>query len=984
MADDQWNPVKELKAKYPGLQSWSDDAVLENMLDTNKFRSAFPQYAGLDDNKIKTNISKLLAKQPGYLSTNRPDKTGKGQGLYKMQGPNAQIIQVPYDKVPVALATGEWGWTNVGGKNPDEQVSSGDQYAKDKEAEGKEPSLTGRANEAMQRALQPTPGFKGTLPTPIPGIDVNAAKAAGRVLYTSPEFVKDLAYAFYKASAPGGGAQEVNNVFEMVNPFNVPEQLQKQFHEDVQKDPRMAVDNLIGNLAGLGIVGGITHGAEQVIPKVAGRGIDVVKNIPRATLEAVTETSPRDVRTMAEDTEEKNEAARQKSVEDYETAHKGYETKKAEAEEETTGVEVGHKYDVHQEAGKQVADYRKAAQENHEHNARVWLKTAEAHRKASEGVREDNGKVNAKYAEEKQRIEDKNKAAEHVLELRRSTEADLAQKTQQYFTEEGVVKNDAKKLENTAWDDWRTKTNASVGDVDMAPVLKVIEEQITKIPEAANILKNVEVQDGALDPDTQKYLDVRSQVMKSLNYGDDYEGLSPAKQEDVDALVSRKITRTTPTANLTEVKTMTLEQIHAIKSNIGFKRFNRTYPPDVRYAMSDIYDALSDLEQEESIRRGGGKELSNAKDFTQKYQKAFGRKPYEPITESDLREREANPDAYKERKEAKRLENARVWSQKLVQSYQAVKDTREALKKFPDEDELRESLKQVPLPPTVGDLRFGYALKEEPVYDPPTVGDLRSGYALKPPVQPPEAGAAYQAVKEPLRVPLPEEPQYEAPEPETISPEDIEKNKRGHIKVQARELRRMGLRRALYATLTGIPFAIHAAFIHSAAEGEVATIGGIAAGGAVLAFSHMIANLVERPDVASWLSQVTDKDVAVWEKLPENQKALFTDDMKALVRVADEKHIPVSPYLRIFVTAGVAGSQKNTPDELKKKAEQHWQQIQAPTPSPTEGGSSPQPALSNPEPTPNAGAYTVGPQSSATPSYTHIYDPESGTIMQVQ
>ena len=167
----------------------------------------------------------------------------------------------------------------------------------------------------------------------------------------------------------------------------------------------------------------------------------------------------------------------------------------------------------------------------------------------------------------------------------------------------------------------------------------------------------------------------------------------------------------------------------------------------------------------------------------------------------------------------------------------------------------------------------------------------------------------------------------------------------------------MGLRRALYATLTGIPFAIHAAFIHSAAEGEVATIGGIAAGGAVLAFSHMIANLVERPDVASWLSQVTDKDVAVWEKLPENQKALFTDDMKALVRVADEKHIPVSPYLRIFVTAGVAGSQKQTAQELKKRAEQL---------KPPDTQSAP------------------GPQSSATPSYTHIYDPESGTIMQVQ
>jgi len=59
---EKWNPVPELRAKYPGLKEWSDERILESLSDPAKFRSAFPQYAALSDDVIKRNIAVLRAK----------------------------------------------------------------------------------------------------------------------------------------------------------------------------------------------------------------------------------------------------------------------------------------------------------------------------------------------------------------------------------------------------------------------------------------------------------------------------------------------------------------------------------------------------------------------------------------------------------------------------------------------------------------------------------------------------------------------------------------------------------------------------------------------------------------------------------------------------------------------------------------------------------------------------------------------------------
>ena len=947
MAEDQWNPVHELKAQYPGLQSWSDSAVLEKMLDTSKFKSAFPQYAGLSDDRIKQNISKLLAKQPDYLTTNRPGKNGKYQGVYAMQGPNAQIIHVPYDKVPVALSTGEWSWTNIGGRDPNEQVSSGEQYFKDKEAEGKSPTVSGIANEVIQRTLRPSGNLVGSLPIGV-GLDVNAAKAAGRVLYSTPEFLKNLAVAAYQTEQGDN-----HTLLDMLDPTLIPKGIYDQFRQDLKTDPtgKLASDNALGTLLGLYVVGKASGAVEEIAPKIVARGAEAVKGAPRATMEAVTETSPRDVKTMAEDLQKKNEDARKKAADDFVEAQKEFEQKKAEAEHATTGKEIEHKYDVHGEAAKQAADYHQKVEDTSQHNARVWKKATESHRQEAEATREANDKVTAKYDEEKQRVEEENKAAEHLLDMRRQEEQALDSETQAYYALEDTERIKAKDVENAAWKPWHDKMDdvkvaSGQIEVGLKPILDVS-------PEARRAIHQLVPDPSDAEPDSM-YAKDRAVVMQGRGYDpNDYWNLSANQRADVDAICASS--GFTPEPIDLDPKAGTsipLKIIQRAQSIIGRNIASGQYEGPLLGEMKKVQSFLRGIVTTESIDHGTDQLLNTARSATRTYQEAFGRERPTPKTLDKIREKGANPEEYKEREDERRLAGAEKISPELAEAYKKVKARREALKGIQTEDQLRKALQQVPLPPTVGDVRSGYSLKPMPVFEPPTVGDLRSGYALKPPVEVPEAGAALHAVKQPDRVPLPEEPKLEEPETKKISPEDITANKREHIKTQSRELRRMGLRRALYATLTGIPFAIHAAFIHSAAEGEAATLGGIVAGGAVLAFSHVIANLVERPDVANWLSKVTDKDVQMWQKLPEEQKALFTDDMKALVKEADNKHLPVSPVMRAFVASGVEGSQqKQTVQDLKKKAAE----------------------LKPPD--------VPGPQSSAKPAWTHVYDEKTGTIV---
>ena len=181
----------------------------------------------------------------------------KGEGLYRMlPASNAgftrteDVKMVPFSRVQEAQSAGFH-------LHPDEASK----YEKDFAHQGEGPSWLEKAKTRVQKALQPVPG-ETIKNMKTPGIS-NVDRAAGRVLYSTPGYLKDLASAFYKASSSSGNVNDVYNLIDLVDPGNTLVGLRDQFEEDVKTDPRMAVQNAVGTLAGMAIVGAATRGASK-------------------------------------------------------------------------------------------------------------------------------------------------------------------------------------------------------------------------------------------------------------------------------------------------------------------------------------------------------------------------------------------------------------------------------------------------------------------------------------------------------------------------------------------------------------------------------------------------------------------------------------------------------------------------------------------------------------------------------------------------
>ncbi len=824
-------------------------------------------------------------------------------------------IPVSYDKVQDAIKAGY----NI-------HFDDAPRYQKDSTHEGQGPTLIERATTRIHDLLEPSKGTVGQLPSPIPGLDVNAVKAAGRVVAGTPSYLYNLGNAVKRVVT--GETNDANELLDLIDPTQMPEQMYNQFREDWKKDPKLAVDNLMGTLAGLGFVAAVTHGAQEKVGTITSKGINAVTKTPRATLEAVTDTSPRQVREMAEEVQKKNQEAIQKAAEINKKAQEEHETKKTEAEHATKGREIEHKYDVHQTAQEQAAKYREESAAVEEYNTRVHDKAAKKYDQDVKEVHDANQKTVEKYAEEKKRIEEENKAAEHTLELRRAEEAKLEQETTDYYAKEDAVKAKVKGAADAKWNPLHQALDDKTIDGGF------IEKPLAKITEISPEVRR-EIRQLIPEPaDAEQgspYVQKRNEILKAMGHKDPvaaYKDMDDFGKANVDRAVAAE--GLTPDPIDLDPKTgvdIPFDKLHRAQSIIGRNIRNGRYGYEgpLLGEIIQLQKVLHDAETKIATDNGLSAALNDARKATREYQEAFGRARNTPKNQVDLRKQQANPEQFKEENEQERVEAAKKHDPSLAEDYEKVRAQREKLKKMQTEDQLRKSIQQVPLPPTIGDLRSGYKLNPLPVYEPPTIGDVRSGYNLKPRPSLPPAGAAIAAVKEPERVSPGPEPKPVPADTKTISPEDYKNRKVEHIKASAKSLRSMGLRRAMYATMTGLPFAVVELFkgVGASGAGEAA-LGGLAAGGVVLAGSHMLANLVERPDVAAWLSNITEKDAAQFRKLPPEQKALFTEDMKKLGDAAQKKGIKLSPAFAAFVGIGAAkqSAQKNSIDEVKKQVEE--------------------------------------------------------------
>ena len=84
--EQTWDPVAELRSRYPGVADQPDDKIREHLSDPKNFRSAFPEYAHLDDQTIRRNMGTKATEEnlPGATPLLR-EKVN--QGVATMQPP---------------------------------------------------------------------------------------------------------------------------------------------------------------------------------------------------------------------------------------------------------------------------------------------------------------------------------------------------------------------------------------------------------------------------------------------------------------------------------------------------------------------------------------------------------------------------------------------------------------------------------------------------------------------------------------------------------------------------------------------------------------------------------------------------------------------------------------------------------------------------------------------------------------------------------
>src|SRR5262249_38436843 len=87
----QFDPVAEFRQSWPN-SGLSDQEVLKNLQDPQKFRSAFPHYTGVTDDEIRSRMSTYLPREaapaPAPVS---PQRTPQGGGVGVPTGPATGI-----------------------------------------------------------------------------------------------------------------------------------------------------------------------------------------------------------------------------------------------------------------------------------------------------------------------------------------------------------------------------------------------------------------------------------------------------------------------------------------------------------------------------------------------------------------------------------------------------------------------------------------------------------------------------------------------------------------------------------------------------------------------------------------------------------------------------------------------------------------------------------------------------------------------------
>jgi hypothetical protein len=263
------------------------------------------EWKSFDDAKRSRLLQKMSADQKrslrraiegaGTHSLSDFTTNDKGEGLYRMlpasqQGytDTAKEIKVRFSKVESAQGAGYH-------LHPDEVPG----YRKDFKFRGQGPTWLEKVDQAIQKGLTPT------LPSgPVTSVwdagdkveqgTRNIVKAAGRTVYGSKDYAKQLASAYADSVRTG---QPTRELVDLLDPAQIPAGLWRQYQQDRKTSTSLAVENLIGTLAGIVVTGEVMGRAGGKVIEAPGKAVRGVSQAFRekygpSTVEVAGETVP--------------------------------------------------------------------------------------------------------------------------------------------------------------------------------------------------------------------------------------------------------------------------------------------------------------------------------------------------------------------------------------------------------------------------------------------------------------------------------------------------------------------------------------------------------------------------------------------------------------------------------------------------------------------------------------------------------------------
>jgi len=649
------------------------------------------------------------------------------------------------------------------------------------------------------------------------------------------------------------------------------------------------------------------------MPKVAGAAGRLVPRVGRSAVEALSDTGPGGLKRMAQETIKANADAAEKAARDNADAAKKHLEKTKEAIHETAGRERAY-------AGK-VKSANELAREKHaaetakvkEANARIVKKHADQRLQAMK----KNKETLAKYTDEVAKVQKDNADVLRDVAKRKETQQKLGLAEQELDQKIKTQKTEAKADDDAAWKAWREKVGTPTTPSDEI-VAEIKASTSSMDPEDVTEFRRVLKETRPDIADMSEVQATRDEIVKGNKWAENYENASPQVKQATDKVIADL--GLDPDEAALQTKPIGALRLHVIKTQLEYAVRNATRG-NVRYAIGRVLDKVRDAETALSKEAGADEELAVARKLHGPYKDTFVNSPNEPATVASTVQAKVTPEFKKESMLKKQLAMLGKYDASIPQLAEHIDNLRRGLKELPEEGPLREKLK--PLPP---------APKLEEIPAPPTLGDVREGYRLQ---QEPVAPApAEETIERPERVEHPNRPEEITPKVQTIGPKEYRAKQTAQAQAAAEQLRRLGVRRALNALFYTVPGAALSTLLGHPGW----AIAEVAQAPVVLLGSHALANLLERPEFAKWVGTVTPKVLQQIDKLPPEERAVFTQNMRQAVNAAQKKRMRISPALTAYVVGSAATTK--TPKQLREEAQrlqqQGQQQTQEETPEPTD------------------------------------------------